>query len=92
LQAVYDYGQWGSELKKNIKDYWWKAYPVAGYIVGIDASIFTYPLPGKLWSVGYFNDPMIDNKDSKKRLPGRSFDRSTCRTNDPGHRVDEACH
>lgn len=69
LQAVYDYGQWGSELKKNIKDYWWKSMTqFHENIVGIDAAIFMHPTTWKASGhVDNFNDPMIDNKDSKKR-------------------------
>src|ERR1043165_7764530 len=69
LQAVYDYGQWGSELKKNIKDYWWKSMTQMNEnIVGIDAAIFMHPTTWKASGhVDNFNDPMIDNKDSKKR-------------------------
>jgi glycyl-tRNA synthetase len=69
LQAVYDYGQWGSELKKNIKDYWWKSMTqMHENIVGIDAAIFMHPTVWKASGhVDNFNDPMIDNKDSKKR-------------------------
>jgi len=69
LQAVYDYGQRGSELKKNIKDYWWKSMTqMHENIVGIDASIFMHPTTWKASGhVDNFNDPMIDNKDSKKR-------------------------
>jgi glycyl-tRNA synthetase len=69
LQAVYDYGQWGSELKKNIKDYWWKGMTqLHENIVGIDAAIFMHPTTWKASGhVDNFNDPMIDNKDSKKR-------------------------
>jgi len=69
LQAVYDYGQWGSELKKNIKDYWWKSMTQLNEnIVGIDAAIFMHPTTWKASGhVDNFNDPMIDNKDSKKR-------------------------
>jgi len=69
LQAVYDYGQWGSELKKNIKDYWWKSMvQLHENIVGIDAAIFMHPTIWKASGhVDNFNDPMIDNKDSKKR-------------------------
>ena len=69
LGAVYDYGQLGVELKNNIKQYWWKA--MVQYhenIVGIDSAIFMHP---KIWKasghVDAFNDPLIDNKDSKKR-------------------------
>ena len=69
LSAVYDYGQMGVELKNNIKDYWWKA--MVQYhenIVGLDAAIFMHPTTWKASGhVDAFNDPMIDNKDSKKR-------------------------
>ena len=69
LQAVYDYGQWGSELKKNIKDNWWRSMvQLHENIVGIDAAIFMHPTTWKASGhVDNFNDPMIDNKDSKKR-------------------------
>ncbi|HLX92227.1 MAG TPA: glycine--tRNA ligase [Puia sp.] len=69
LSAVYDYGQWGSELKKNIKDYWWKSMTqMHENIVGIDAAIFMHPTTWKASGhVDNFSDPMIDNKDSKKR-------------------------
>lgn len=69
LSAVYDYGQNGAELKNNIKDYWWKS--MVQYhenIVGIDAAIFMHPSVWKASGhVDAFNDPLIDNKDSKKR-------------------------
>ena len=69
LSAVYDYGQMGVELKNNIKKYWWDAMTKLNEnIVGIDAAIFMHP---KTWEasghVGAFNDPLIDNRDSKKR-------------------------
>ncbi len=69
LSAVYDYGQLGVELKNNIKRYWWEAMVrLNDNIVGIDAAIFMHP---RVWEasghVGAFNDPLIDNKDSKKR-------------------------
>lgn len=69
LSAVYDYGQLGAELKKNIRDYWWKAMvQLHENIVGIDASIFMHPTTWKASGhVDAFNDPLIDNKDSKKR-------------------------
>lgn len=69
LSAVYDYGQYGSELKKNIRDYWWKSMTqLHENIVGIDAAIFMHPTIWKASGhVDNFNDPMIDNKDSKKR-------------------------
>lgn len=69
LQAVYDYGQWGSELKNNIKAYWWDSMTrMYENIVGIDAAIFMHPTTWKASGhVDNFNDPMIDNKDSKKR-------------------------
>lgn len=69
LSAVYDYGQYGAELKKNIKDYWWKSMTqMHENIVGIDAAIFMHPTTWKASGhVDNFSDPMIDNKDSKKR-------------------------
>ena len=69
LSAVYDYGQNGVELKNNIKEYWWKSMTQFNQdIVGIDASIFMHPTTWKASGhVDAFNDPLIDNKDSKKR-------------------------
>jgi glycyl-tRNA synthetase len=69
LQAVYDYGQMGSELKKNIKDHWWKSMTqLQDNIVGIDAAIFMHPTIWKASGhVDNFSDPMIDNRDSNKR-------------------------
>ncbi|PKP05118.1 MAG: glycine--tRNA ligase [Bacteroidetes bacterium HGW-Bacteroidetes-6] len=69
LSAVYDYGQYGSELKNNIRRYWWKSMvQMHGNIVGIDAAIFMHPTTWKASGhVDAFNDPLIDNKDSKKR-------------------------
>lgn len=69
LSAVYDYGQLGAELKNNIKKYWWDSMTkLHTNIVGIDAAIFMHP---RVWEasghLGAFNDPLIDNKDSKKR-------------------------
>ncbi|MFN1836197.1 glycine--tRNA ligase [Balneola sp. MJW-20] len=69
LSAVYDYGPLGVELKKNIRDQWWKEMTQRhDNIVGVDAAIFMHP---KVWEasghVGGFNDPMIDDKQSKKR-------------------------
>ena len=69
LSAVYDYGPYGAELKKNIRDYWWKSMTqLKDNIVGIDAAIFMHPTTWKASGhVDNFSDPMIDNKDSKKR-------------------------
>jgi len=69
LSAVYDYGPNGSELKKNIRDYWWKSMTqLHENIVGIDAAIFMHPTTWKASGhVDNFSDPMIDNKDSQKR-------------------------
>jgi len=69
LGAVYDYGQNGVELKNNLRQYWWKAMvQMHENIVGLDAAIFMHP---KTWKasghIDGFSDPMIDNKDSKKR-------------------------
>lgn len=69
LAAVYDYGQYGVELKNNIKKYWWDSMVLLHEnIVGIDAAIFMHPTVWKASGhVDAFNDPLIDNKDSKKR-------------------------
>ncbi|MFN4256348.1 MAG: glycine--tRNA ligase [Saprospiraceae bacterium] len=70
LNGVYDYGPMGVELKNNIKDYWWKAMvQMHENITGLDSAIFMHP---KIWKasghVDAFNDPLVDNKDSKKRF------------------------
>ncbi len=69
LSAVYDYAQNGVELKKNIREYWWRAMvQMNENIVGLDASILMHPTTWKASGhVDAFNDPLIDNKDSKKR-------------------------
>src|ERR1700730_4978317 len=69
LSAVYDYGQLGAELKRNIRDYWWRTMTqMHDNIVGIDAAIFMHPSVWKASGhVDNFSDPMIDNKDSQKR-------------------------
>ena len=69
LGAVYDYGQNGVELKNNIKQYWWKSMVLLhDNIVGIDAAVFMHPTVWKASGhVDAFNDPLIDNRDSKKR-------------------------
>ncbi len=69
LSAVYDYGQYGVELKNNIKKYWWDSMVLLHEnVVGIDSAIFMHPTIWKASGhVDAFNDPLIDNKDSKKR-------------------------
>ncbi len=69
LAAVYDYAQNGVELKNNIKEYWWKSMVLLHEnIVGIDSAIFMHPTIWKASGhVDAFNDPLIDNRDSKKR-------------------------
>ncbi len=69
LSGVYDYGQYGVELKNNIKEYWWKAMVMLNEnIVGLDSAILMHPA---IWKASghtdAFNDPLIDNKDSKLR-------------------------
>lgn len=69
LGAVYDYGPFGVELKNHIKEYWWKSMvEMQENIVGLDAAIFMHPTTWKASGhVDSFSDPLIDNKDSKKR-------------------------
>ena len=70
LSAVYDYGPLGVELKNNLKQYWWQSMVrLNDNIVGIDSAIFMHPMIWKASGhVDAFNDPMLDNKDSKKRF------------------------
>jgi glycyl-tRNA synthetase len=69
LAAVYDYGQYGVELKNNIKKYWWDSLVrLHENVVGLDSAIFMHPTIWKASGhVDAFNDPLIDNKDSQKR-------------------------
>ncbi|MGB0521603.1 MAG: glycine--tRNA ligase [Flammeovirgaceae bacterium] len=69
LQAVYDYGSNGVELKNKLKQFWWKSMTqMHENIVGIDSAIFMHPTIWKASGhVDSFNDPMVDNKDSNKR-------------------------
>lgn len=69
LQAAYDYGPYGVEVKNNLKNLWWRSMTqLHDNIVGLDASIFMHPTTWKASGhVDSFNDPMVDNKDSKKR-------------------------
>eukprot|EP01037_Dinobryon_pediforme_P012442 gene12441-12529_t len=92
LSAVYDYGQFGSELKNNIKTYWWKAMvQMHDNIVGIDSAIFMHP---KIWKasghVDGFSDPMIDNKDSKKRYRADQLLEDKIARYDKDGKTDEA--
>lgn len=69
LSAVYDYGPYGIELKRNLREYWWKAMVQMNEdMVGLESAILMHP---RTWEASghleQFNDPMIDNKDSKKR-------------------------
>ena len=68
LKASYDYGPLGVELKKAISEKWWKAMTSNSNIVGLDSSIMVHP---DVWEasghIANFNDPLTDNKDSKKR-------------------------
>ncbi|MBE9511800.1 MAG: glycine--tRNA ligase [Bacteroidetes bacterium] len=75
LSAVYDYGQYGVELKNNIKKYWWDSMVLLHEnIVGLDSAIFMHPETWKASGhVTQFNDPLIDNKDSKKRYRADSL-------------------
>ena len=93
LQAVYDYGQMGSELKKNIKDYWWKSMTQLqeNNIVGLDAAIFMHPTTWKASGhVDNFNDPMIDNKDSQKRYRVDHLIEAHAEKMEKDGRIDEA--
>ncbi|SFC41638.1 glycyl-tRNA synthetase [Parapedobacter composti] len=92
LSAVYDYGQLGAELKNNLKAYWWKAMvQLHENIVGIDAAIFMHPTTWKASGhVDGFNDPMIDNKDSKKRYRADQLIEERIATYEADGKIDQA--
>src|SRR6266487_7036675 len=92
LSAVYDYGPYGCELKKNIRDYWWKSMTqLNDNIVGIDAAIFMHPAIWKASGhVDSFSDPMIDNKESKKRYRVDQLIESHAEIMEKDGRLDEA--
>lgn len=75
LSAVYDYGPYGALLKNNIKEYWWKAMvQMHENIVGLDSAILMHPTTWKASGhVDAFSDPLIDNKDSKKRYRADTY-------------------
>lgn len=69
LSNSWDYGPLGAEMKKNIKDMWWRKFiKESKYNVGIDAAIIMNP---QVWvttgHVGGFSDPLIDCKECKTR-------------------------
>ncbi len=70
INACYDYGPLGVELKKNIKEFWWRSMVYAhDNIVGLDAAILMHP---KIWEasghVAGFTDPLVDCKVCKQRF------------------------
>ena len=94
LSAVYDYGQLGAELKNNLKTYWWKSMvQMNENIVGLDSAIFMHP---KIWKasghVDGFADPMIDNKDSKKRYRADNLIEDKIARYEKDGKTDKATH
>ncbi len=92
LSAVYDYGQNGVELKNNLRNYWWKSMvQMRENVVGLDSAIFMHP---KIWKasghVDGFSDPMIDNKDSKKRYRADNLLEDKIATLELENKVSEA--
>jgi len=68
--GFYDYGNLGVEVKRNIKDHWWRTFVQSrDDVVGLDSSIIANP---KIWEssghVGGFSDPMVDCKETKLRF------------------------
>lgn len=67
--GFFDYGPLGTELKRNVKDAWWRALVhERDDVFGLDSSIIMHP---DIWKasghVDGFSDPMVDCKESKKR-------------------------
>ncbi|MFQ5771538.1 MAG: glycine--tRNA ligase [bacterium] len=80
LDSCYDYGPLGTELKKNIKEFWWKSMvQVRDDIVGLDSAILMHP---KIWQasghVAGFTDPMVDCKVCKRRFRADEIQEDKC--------------
>ncbi len=76
INSCYDYGPLGVEMKKNIKELWWKSMVYErDDIEGIDASILMHP---KVWEasghVAGFSDPLVDCKVCKSRFRADQID------------------
>jgi len=70
LNACYDYGPLGVELKRNVKEYWWRSMVYEHEnIVGLDAAILMHP---RVWEasghVEGFHDPLVDCRQCKQRF------------------------
>ncbi|MDP9003869.1 MAG: glycine--tRNA ligase [Verrucomicrobiota bacterium] len=70
LNGLWDYGPLGVELKRNLKDYWWRVMVhERDDVVGMDGSILTHPSTLKASGhVDTFTDPMVDCRSCKARL------------------------
>ncbi len=76
INGFWDYGPYGAELKKNVKDYWWRCMTRhRDDIVGIDATIIMHP---KVWEASghtsTFSDPMADCRVTRKRFRADQID------------------
>jgi glycyl-tRNA synthetase len=75
LGSCWDYGPLGVELKKNVKDSWWKAMTYRDDVDGIDASILMHP---QVWKasghVDGFSDPLVDCKECNARFRADKID------------------
>jgi glycyl-tRNA synthetase len=79
INACWDYGPLGIELKRNVKEAWWREMTDREDIEGIDAAILMHP---KVWEasghVSGFSDPMIDCKTCKARFRADKMDMAAC--------------
>ncbi len=75
INGFWDYGPLGTELKRNIRESWWRSMVrTRENIVGLDSSIIMHP---RVWEasghIGGFSDPMIDCKTCRKRYKADAF-------------------
>lgn len=79
LANTWDYGPYGSQLKQNVKNFWWKNFVLMrDDVVGLDSAILMSP---KVWEasghIGSFSDPLMDCKNCKERVRGDKLIEST---------------
>lgn len=80
INGFWDYGPLGVELRRNIKDYWWKEMiSRRDDVVGVDTSIIAHPTTWRASGhIASFSDPMIDCKTCKGRFRADHIDTSAC--------------
>jgi glycyl-tRNA synthetase len=93
LSSCYDYGPLGSELKRNLKTFWWEEMTARrDDIEGLDASILMHP---QVWHtsghVSEFSDPMVDCRTCKARFRADQLDQARCPQKPSKSPVENGC-